>query len=501
MDLNVAWEREDLFDFAVSQLNESGITDDDLMLKLFNEDLVQEAINGFAFYYPDIEGKKTNFYRIRKKIGDKKYIQEAGTGSRLYFASAILSPGSHKTNGSVFITEGEKKSLALAARFAELEKDAPESSRRCVIGLGGVWNFVDSSSGEKKLLAEFDSISIKGRDVFIVFDSDVHTNKMVFKARETLARLLSSRGAKVKLVDLDTELKAIDDYLVKWGDEWYGRLAEVILKAKVVEPAPVVDYKKLYSQVYTFDEMMDNEFPVPKFFVGTKNFGISAEGFVTIIHGGTNIGKTYFTTQLAYSVATGSGFLHFKTEKGRVLMLQGELPPALYAESRLRPILNAGYKKPSEMLFLNQAFNIAASSKFKETFTESSWSGVDVLSDIIDKHSPNVVIIDPLQSYNNLVESSNDQNREFLKRLKDVAVNKNIAIIAVDHDRKDSKGGLDDMRGAGAKSDLIDCAIGLRKVESQIFMCFDKVRYIDKAIPEPIPINLNNPFFSIMSGI
>ncbi len=43
---------------------------------------------------------------------------------------------------------------------------------------------------------------------------------------------------------------------------------------------------------------------------------------------------------------------------------------------------------------------------------------MEELDKILDRYRPHVLLIDPLQSYNNLVESSNDQIRELLKRLK-----------------------------------------------------------------------------------
>ena len=117
---------------------------------------------------------------------------------------------------------------------------------------------------------------------------------------------------------------------------------------------------------------------------------------------------------------------------------------------------------------------------------------------MLDEHSPGVVFIDPLQSYHNLVETSNDQLRELLKRLKRTAMARNIGIVLVDHDRKSGGDGPASVRGASAKTDLADSVIGIsRGEEGQTLLSYDKVRYISRALPGDAEIHMAEGVFEL----
>ncbi len=84
----------------------------------------------------------------------------------------------------LFITEGIKKGDSLAARGL------------CAVALLGVWNWRGTNDvGGKTVLADFESIALNGRRVYIVFDSDVMTNPVVHQALVRLDAFLKSRGA------------------------------------------------------------------------------------------------------------------------------------------------------------------------------------------------------------------------------------------------------------------------------------------------------------------
>jgi hypothetical protein len=89
----------------------------------------------------------------------------------------------------LWITEGIKKADALTSRGLP------------TIGLIGVWNWqIDGN-----LLPCWEHVRLKGRRVYIVFDSDVMVKEGVQLALERLVRALENRGAEVLVVYLPEE--------------------------------------------------------------------------------------------------------------------------------------------------------------------------------------------------------------------------------------------------------------------------------------------------------
>jgi hypothetical protein len=121
--------------------------------------------------------------RIGKNGKPVKYETVSGSSMVLDvhpFARAKLS------NPSIplFITEGIKKGDALV------------SHDLCAIALIGVWNFRGTNEhGGKTVLADWESIALNGRKVYIVFDSDVMEKKEVHSALVRLKAFLESRSA------------------------------------------------------------------------------------------------------------------------------------------------------------------------------------------------------------------------------------------------------------------------------------------------------------------
>lgn len=451
--------------------------------KLALDGVAVTTADGLRLNYPESGG----FYRIRldEPKGKMKYTQEAGTGCRLFFA-----PGYNRWNvglEALIITEGEKKALTLDCRL---------KGKVGVLGVGGVWNWTGGKDQDRRILiGDFNRVHLRERLVYIVFDSDAETNPQVLKAERQLAKALTEKGARVRIIILPPERKGIDDWLVAWGDNWreeFRRLAGEALPSRMADK-----YKSIYSQVYSFGDMVGKKFPIPKFFAGDDSFGLVGQGMVMILHGPTNVGKTYMSTQLAMSISSGLPWLGHTCKRSKVLVFQGELPPGMYAKSRLKPLVDR-LGIPDNISFYNWSFNFAESSRFKETFAGEAWQGFDEFEHMLDEYTPEVVVIDPLQSYHNLVETSNDQLRELLKKLKKIAMARNLGIIIVDHDRKAPGDGTNQVRGASAKTDLADTVIGIQRGEDgEIMLYYDKVRYIGRALPGPSEIHMKDSFFEL----
>jgi hypothetical protein len=110
----------------------------------------------------------------------------------------------------LFVTEGARKADALV------------SAGCCAIALLGVWNWRGTNEwGGKTVLPDWDEIAIKGRTVYIVYDSDVVTKTAVAAALNRLKAFLEHRGAKVRIVYLAASPNGskvgADDFLASGG--------------------------------------------------------------------------------------------------------------------------------------------------------------------------------------------------------------------------------------------------------------------------------------------
>ncbi|MGD1092678.1 MAG: DUF3854 domain-containing protein [Bryobacteraceae bacterium] len=177
-----------------------------------------------------------------------KYLAPPGGGNRLYIATGVTLAQLQDVTIPIAVVEGEKKALALW-RLANHGAAAP---RFIPIAVAGVWSWrgrIGKTGGPKgeRLdvhgpIADLSRIEWRGRDVFIVFDANVHTNDSVQWARKGICRELTTRNAKVKLVNLpeDCGVNGVDDLLVLWGASRVLALFEAAVsgaKLRVVLPS------------------------------------------------------------------------------------------------------------------------------------------------------------------------------------------------------------------------------------------------------------------------
>jgi hypothetical protein len=115
----------------------------------------------------------------------RKYEQPGGIGCILdvhpHRMAAVADP-----DVRLWIGEGVKKGDSLTSRG------------ECVISLSGVWNW---QRGGKPLEC-WGHVSLDGREVLVVFDSDVMVKPEVQLALERLVAFLADRGARVRVIYL-----------------------------------------------------------------------------------------------------------------------------------------------------------------------------------------------------------------------------------------------------------------------------------------------------------
>jgi hypothetical protein len=122
-------------------------------------------------------------YQIRaddpRIVSGKPLKYETPRGMRMALdvpPGARLSLGDPKT--PLFITEGARKA------------DAAVSQGLCCIGLLGVWSWRGTNEwGGKTALADWESVALNDRKVYVVFDSDVTVKPAVHTALVRLTRV------------------------------------------------------------------------------------------------------------------------------------------------------------------------------------------------------------------------------------------------------------------------------------------------------------------------
>jgi hypothetical protein len=219
------------FDLAHNKWKSSGLTDDHartLGLRPLTREEVSAALDvtevrpcGVLIPYFDLDGKFTEFYRIRyleKPPGfaglvekPQRYAQRAKTLNEVYLPPLLDKPWrkvAENTDDTIYITEGEFKAAAGCS-----------VGLPCV-GLGGVDLFRATKRG-LELLPQLAEIKWDGRHVVIVYDSDAATNLNVVRAQRQLAQVLVARGALPSVASLpaakDGSKQGLDDFLLAHG--------------------------------------------------------------------------------------------------------------------------------------------------------------------------------------------------------------------------------------------------------------------------------------------
>lgn len=192
---------------------------------------------------PDAEEVK-GFVK-KKKV---RYTQPKNMGPQVYFPqNGAIDWKALQADSTVpiTITEGEAKAIT-ACDFGFQ-----------TIALGGVYNFTTPSGG---LLPELELFEWRGRDVYIVFDSDAATNPQVLTAEARLVdELQSKREAKCHIVRLpgagDSKV-GLDDYLRIHGDVAFEHLLQTAPGLRQLD-VQIIAMNKRYAYIAKEDAVWD----------------------------------------------------------------------------------------------------------------------------------------------------------------------------------------------------------------------------------------------------
>lgn len=212
-----------------AQLEASGIAPEHIAARGYRS--VTSADELAALGFPDWQAKlvpalvipwhgvirDTSTYQIKpdnprtKPDGDGvlKYEHLAG-GPQLIDCPPLMRDQLEDPSIPLVFTEGVKKA------------DSAASHGLLVLSLNGVFGFRGrNAKNGVTALADFEAIPLPGRDVLIIYDSDVSVKAAVRKAQKRLAKFLAARKAKVSIIDLpdgpDGEKTGLDDWFVRGG--------------------------------------------------------------------------------------------------------------------------------------------------------------------------------------------------------------------------------------------------------------------------------------------
>jgi hypothetical protein len=164
---------------------------------------------------PDPERRRT-IIDEDGKVSEPRYEGCGGTRPSVYVPKGVRRWLQARSR-DLWLVEGEKKTMAGV------------SAGLCIVGLTGVdcWTYKPDPADKTELgergrvrsvpLPDWEHIPLRGRRVFLCFDSDVRTKREVEAARQRLAAFLRERGATVYLVSLphapDGSKMGLDDYI------------------------------------------------------------------------------------------------------------------------------------------------------------------------------------------------------------------------------------------------------------------------------------------------
>ncbi len=352
--------------------------------------------------------------------------------------------------GWTYNRQGVPHSLYIAGTLASIvavtegEKDADNLHRLGFDAASGA-----DGAGPGKWRQEYTE-QLRGRTVIIFPDNDA-----VGKAyAEETAAALHGVAARVRLCDLSTvwpeipEHGDVSDLISKFGDEEAcGLIADLAANTPDWTPAPPTDIFKEFG-FYSVPDLTEEERRPPEFII---------EGMVpcgmTFLSGAPKIRKSFMALQMASAVATGSPFLGHATTQCDVAYLDLE-----------------GSKSRISFRAARMSNQIPGNVFVTNTITERLADGlVDKLRQLHRaRPSIRLIIVDTYSrargSYKAPGANAYDADIMLLEPVQRMALEENIALLFVHHDKKGAGFASDSferLSGTMGLSGSSDCVINL----------------------------------------
>lgn len=209
---------------------------------------------------------------------------------------------------------------------------------------------------------------------------------------------------------------------------------------------------------------------------------------ITIIGGMQGLGKTWLLLDLALELQVGKKWLgKHLTQVGKVLYIDEESSVSLL-KSRLAKLLQQKKIQPEQVSGLS--FEIGAN------FNLLQEPSVKKLTLMIERHKPDVVIVDSLVRVHGANENSSTEMAQFFGVIKRLIRSHGVTFIFADHENKgvysaEARGAApssNDLRGSNEKGAAVDSVFNFRRTEEGLFLYHTKSRFATAAEPELIKI-------------
>ena len=420
---------------------------------------------------PELEQKADGGFKERDK-----YISPPGRGNMLYLVPGTEAGWIEDAGLPAFITEGEKKTLALCGLSWSDLGEAAERPRWLSIGLSGVWNFRGTTGkapgpdGDRRdvkgVITDVERVTWKRRKVTIVFDRNVSDNESVRAARFTLTSELRKRGAEVFWftwpADTPPGVNGIDDLIGTHGHE---RVLDLLRKQTQKATKQASSEHKPGTQVIGVscrsmeDVMSDSSVCIPDLLVE----GLIPKGGLVLLGGRPKDGKSWLACQLALALITGNplgGWLKVK-ERCRVQLWALEDQTVL-TKDKIGKLL--GRERPDSLRDL---------MLYEELPRPVLAGGDQILNDALTRQPSGLIILDSLFK---LTGGGGNRNRDIsqsdydvIDRVRKIAMANNCAAVIVMHTKKGARGGnpIENLIGTSGISAAADAAIELKRTSAK----------------------------------
>lgn len=240
------------------------------------------------------------------------------------------------------------------------------------------------------------------------------------------------------------------------------------------------------EEVMSVDEIMEFV-PEPEWIM---EHYMPKSGFV-LLCGEAEKGKTWLALDLAIELTRGGKWLgQFPVKKSKVLYIDEEKPKAFF-KKRLKLLGNAKQYKPSKdsLIF-----------SFQKAMKLDRERGVTMFSKLLEKHKPDVVILDAFADFLTGKENDVVDILKIYDVLKEMRKRYNTTFVIIDHEKQammDRTGKViineeylgNDVRGSKSKRNVVDTQLSFKMVDGNLKVFHSKTSWTIRQRPFIVSID------------
>jgi putative DNA primase/helicase len=323
--------------------------------------------------------------------------------------------------------------------------------------------------GPEQALFEFINDHVQKHGVLPKLETVSAQSKSLPKPVEPASIYVSGLLERYKHKTLNRALTECNELMKKQDAE-----AALKVVAKVVSDLQADPHcfgqKPLGEFVMSAAELLGKELPELEMIVDP--FLPSAS--LSLLYSATGVGKTWFSIQLAVSIASGDKFFEWDVPKSRrVLYVDGEMPTKAI-QTRL---LTLAPKPPENLMFLPSESLWCQGVPLNLNLSEQQARIDQYLNALPVEQKPALVVLDNLSSLSAGIDESSNSDLDNLLRWLVKLRSQGYATLLVHHAGKNG-----DQRGASRRKDLLDTVIKLNEAPAAhgdgaaFTVTFDKLR-------------------------